>query len=263
MFNSNIAIHLMAPSKDQLSSDSSDVSAAAWNRLTLVPYLPHHVPRYHQWMTRTELLAATASEPLSLEEEYENQQSWASDPHKLTFIIVVNHNWDKDCGPRNVMVGDVNMFLSKCGTEGELEIMLAEETARGKGLAVQVLVAFMFYVTREVPTVKKFVVKISKSNAASIALFRRKLGFEFLREVVVFEEIHFALDVSKFLERLQVQPTLPSPLQDSVGLTYRWAPPSTCELLPTVECSREAKEAAVSLSFQLRAYDERNDDKGV
>ena len=37
---------------------------------TLVPYKPIHVPKYHNWMKEPEMLELTASEPLSLEEEY-------------------------------------------------------------------------------------------------------------------------------------------------------------------------------------------------
>ncbi|CUE81310.1 N-acetyltransferase, putative [Bodo saltans] len=58
------------------------------NRLLLIPYLEEHVPRYHQWMCDPELLEATCSEPLSLEEEYENQVSWLNSHDKLTFIIL-------------------------------------------------------------------------------------------------------------------------------------------------------------------------------
>lgn len=57
-------------------------------RLLLVPYLAEHVPRYHQWMCDPELLATTCSEPLTLEEEYENQISWMNSTDKLTFIIL-------------------------------------------------------------------------------------------------------------------------------------------------------------------------------
>jgi RimJ/RimL family protein N-acetyltransferase len=58
------------------------------NRLLLIPYLEEHVPRYHQWMCDPELLEATCSEPLTLEEEYENQVSWLNSKDKLTFIIL-------------------------------------------------------------------------------------------------------------------------------------------------------------------------------
>lgn len=57
-------------------------------RLLLVPYLEEHVPRYHRWMCDPELLDATCSEPLSLEEEYSNQVSWLNASDKLTFIIL-------------------------------------------------------------------------------------------------------------------------------------------------------------------------------
>lgn len=57
-------------------------------RLLLVPYLEQHVPRYHQWMCDPELLAATCSEPLTLQEEYENQISWLESTDKLTFILL-------------------------------------------------------------------------------------------------------------------------------------------------------------------------------
>jgi RimJ/RimL family protein N-acetyltransferase len=48
-------------------------------RVLLVPYLAEHVPLYNAWMQSPELLELTASEPLTLEEEYENQISWRED----------------------------------------------------------------------------------------------------------------------------------------------------------------------------------------
>lgn len=45
----------------------------------LVPYSAKLVELYHSWMESEELREATASERLSLEEELENQKSWAED----------------------------------------------------------------------------------------------------------------------------------------------------------------------------------------
>lgn len=35
--------------------------------------------QYHEWMSSEEIRQQTASEPLTLEEEYEMQQSWQKD----------------------------------------------------------------------------------------------------------------------------------------------------------------------------------------
>ena len=50
-------------------------------RAVLVPYLRAHVETYHAWMQSDFLLETTASERLTLEEEYENQKSWCEDDH--------------------------------------------------------------------------------------------------------------------------------------------------------------------------------------
>ena len=49
-------------------------------KVILVPYMEDHVPKYHQWMKDPSLLQATASEPLTLQEEYRMQLSWFQDP---------------------------------------------------------------------------------------------------------------------------------------------------------------------------------------
>ena len=112
-------------------------------RLLLVPYEERHVPLYHEWMKdpvcrsrvmrshrRQQVLTshqaiqqATASEPLSLVEEYENQQSWRTSPDKLTFIIchipesparegLLAVVAGADDAPEG-MVGDINLFLTQ------------------------------------------------------------------------------------------------------------------------------------------------------
>ena len=49
-------------------------------KVILVPYMKEHVPKYHQWMQDPFLLETTASEPLTLEQEYQMHLSWCQDP---------------------------------------------------------------------------------------------------------------------------------------------------------------------------------------
>ena len=57
-------------------------------RVILVPYEREHVEKYHGWMEDPAILQATASEPLTLEKEYQMQKSWRHDEDKLTFILL-------------------------------------------------------------------------------------------------------------------------------------------------------------------------------
>ena len=59
------------------------------SRVILVPYEKEHVEKYHGWMQSEEILQATASEPLTIENEYKMQESWREDEDKLTFIILL------------------------------------------------------------------------------------------------------------------------------------------------------------------------------
>ena len=80
----------------------------------LVPYLRCHVLLYHEWMGSPELLELTASERLSLEEEYENQVSWHDDQQKCTFIILDKALPDTPgvSTTGGAMCGDVNLFFN-------------------------------------------------------------------------------------------------------------------------------------------------------
>jgi RimJ/RimL family protein N-acetyltransferase len=188
-------------------------------KILLVPYSAHHVPQYHTWMQDAELQKLTASEPLSMEEEYEMQRSWRNDGDKLTFIAclpITNSEGRNEKGNGNVvqvgiddadekMIGDVNLFLSEDDEDdedenddekheeakkviGELEIMVASPSARGKGLGKATLLIFLWYITTNIfsiiseytttknTTLKYLRVKISASNEISIKLFER-VGF--------------------------------------------------------------------------------------
>eukprot|EP01111_Echinosteliopsis_oligospora_P005017 TRINITY_DN1817_c0_g1_i2.p1 TRINITY_DN1817_c0_g1~~TRINITY_DN1817_c0_g1_i2.p1 ORF type:complete len:199 (+),score=45.43 TRINITY_DN1817_c0_g1_i2:266-862(+) len=165
-------------------------------KIELVPYKPEHVKHYHGWMTDPKLLELTASEPLSLEEEYENQQSWYSDPKKLTFIVLDKNFSDEVNNDKGgAMAGDVNLFWNDYGNENaaELEIMIAEERSRGKGKGKQAVLMMMRYASTHLSVVQ-FFVKIDKENIISQNLFK-SLGFQQEGGINYFGEVKLVYDV--------------------------------------------------------------------
>uniref|UniRef100_A0A673MFX1 N-acetyltransferase 9-like n=1 Tax=Sinocyclocheilus rhinocerous TaxID=307959 RepID=A0A673MFX1_9TELE len=111
-------------------------------KVVLVPYNADHVPRYHQWMCSPELQKLTASEPLTLEQEYDMQRCWREDDDKCTFIILDKQKWaDPSIPEQECMVGDVNIFLTDPSDPSlaELEIMIAVPCYRGKGLGKELI----------------------------------------------------------------------------------------------------------------------------
>lgn len=167
----------------------------------LVPYREEHVQKYHHWMQDQALLEATASERLTLQEEYENMSSWRSDPKKLTFIVL-------DKTRSNDMAGDVNLHILDAEMEGfedsngcvvaELEVMVAEVESRRKQIASDALRMMMAYARVQLH-VNIFIVKILDSNLASVKLFHR-LEFREYRRIAAFKEVHMKLQVTKDLD---------------------------------------------------------------
>ena len=47
--------------------------------------------RYHDWMASPELQKLTASEPLSLDEEYQMQESWRQDEDSKIILRFIKH----------------------------------------------------------------------------------------------------------------------------------------------------------------------------
>lgn len=161
--------------------------------IVLVPYKAVHVKQYHEWMQSPVLQELTASEPLTLEEEYENMTSWRTDEEKLTFIIL-----DSSISP-NFMTGDVNIyFLHEEDSKrvAEVEVMIAEERSRRKGLATLALRMIMAYVMEHLK-IDSFVAKILEGNLPSIALFTKTLKFKEERRVKAFGEVHYRLEVDE------------------------------------------------------------------
>jgi RimJ/RimL family protein N-acetyltransferase len=172
------------------------------------------------------LQAATASEPLTLEEEYAMQRSWRNDHDKLTFIICLPVSSDPastsnikaeehDSSAR--MLGDINLFLFSSepsgedpkenmaqGVQGEIELMIADSSHQRKGFGRAALVAFLYHVLKNWSSISKeylpnsptkgnghldyLRVKINETNDRSVKLFQ-SVGFEQVGEANYFGEI--------------------------------------------------------------------------
>lgn len=175
-------------------------------------------------MQSPELRELTASEPLSLKEEYEMQESWREDEDKLTFIILARSLAKDETAADMItrsdidlltMIGDVNIFLKpleeEMETEAEVEVMIAEPQYRRQGLAASALSALLHYAVRHrihlqpksvtglvEPRKLVLVVRIGQSNVGSISLFQ-KLGFSVTKDANIFGEIEmrYIADLSK------------------------------------------------------------------
>ncbi|OIT31249.1 PREDICTED: N-acetyltransferase 9-like protein [Nicotiana attenuata] len=170
-------------------------------KVTLVPYMREHVPKYHEWMQDPFLLQATGSEPLSLDQEYEMQLSWTQDPLKQTFIIL-----DRELivgkfihGEPHVeaMVGDVNIYVNDLDDPqmAEVEIMIAEPKSRGKGLGKESVLMMMAFAVDNFK-IHTFRVKIGELNQASLGLFQ-KLGFKETSYSKIFNEMTLELPMTE------------------------------------------------------------------
>ncbi|XP_028691328.2 alpha/beta-tubulin-N-acetyltransferase 9 isoform X4 [Macaca mulatta] len=168
-------------------------------KVVLVPYTSEHVPRYHEWMKSEELQRLTASEPLTLEQEYAMQRSWREDADKCTFIVLDAEKWQAQPGAteESCMVGDVNLFLTDLEdpTLGEIEVMIAEPSCRGKGLGTEAVLAMLSYGMTTLG-LTKFEAKIGQENEPSIRMFQ-KLHFEQVAASSVFQEVTLRLTVSE------------------------------------------------------------------
>ena len=186
-------------------------------KVTLVPYRHCHVAKYHEWMKDPYLQEMTASEPLSLKEEYEMQTSWRDDETKCTFIVLEKN------GSSAEMIGDVNLYFhdSDEPTTGEIEIMIAEPSRRRKGLATEALKLFMQFAVSTLGTTK-FVAKISNKNTPSIGLFK-SLGYNIYKLVEAFDETHMDFvvkssktEMAEFVNHYKVEDDFPVAEEDKI-----------------------------------------------
>lgn len=126
------------------------------------------------------------------------------------------------CDSPDRMIGDINFFLypwdddadekqqtinpEKAQYVGEIDVMVADTSQRGKGIGKAAVDAFMHYICCNLhpilqehhgvtgkPRLRKFMVKIKADNRASIALFKG-VGFKQDGDVDYFGEIKMVLD---------------------------------------------------------------------
>ncbi|KAI0169650.1 GNAT domain-containing protein [Hypoxylon sp. FL1284] len=195
-------------------------------KVLLVPYDRHHVPRYHEWMEDPAIREATASDRLTLEEEYENQMSWREAPDKLTFILCQPLPQDGDeesasqgqAAPTRViageadrpdrMVGDVNLFLTpwdpdedggeeekeeegKTYVRAEVDIMIANPAHRGRGLGRAVLVEFLAFVRGHLDGILAEYNNAGSPDAPRLREVVAKIGADNGRSVALFRGLGF------------------------------------------------------------------------
>jgi len=168
-----------------------------------------HVPTYNAWMKDPFLLDMTASEPLSLEEEYKMQLKWFDDDNKCIFIILAKdecigsldtHDMNDDeyriefiTSNLHAMVGDVNLFMNTVEDqpiqkEAELDIMIARQDARRKGYASEAVHLIMSFGVNKLGINHRYFVKVHESNMESLTFFHNKLEFVECNYVACFGE---------------------------------------------------------------------------
>ncbi|PVU89565.1 hypothetical protein BB559_005062 [Furculomyces boomerangus] len=167
----------------------------------LVPYRKEHVERYNEWMKSEELLELTDSEPLSLQEEYEMQESWKNDNDKCTFILLSKEPGTKSNAQNwrdlNRMVGDVNLYINDIYDKerAEIEVMIAEPEFRGKGIASEALKILMCYALKALG-ISKFYCRILEKNVQSIKLFSN-LGYKITERSEYFKQVTLELEMTE------------------------------------------------------------------
>lgn len=170
------------------------------SKVILIPYEAKHVLKYHKWMESDELRTLTASEPLTLEQEYEMQLTWRESEDKCCFLILCKKKYCDSNDEIASLVGDTNLFLT-CDQDGdcdkksaEIEIMIAEPEARGKGYGHEATLLMLSYGLNYL-NVNLFFAKIGISNYKSLKMFE-KLHFKEQERSMVFHEITMSRNVN-------------------------------------------------------------------
>ncbi|KAF8898035.1 hypothetical protein CPB84DRAFT_1781201 [Gymnopilus junonius] len=192
-------------------------------------------------MLDEELRTLTASEPLTLEEEYEMQEKWQLDEDKLTFIILSRH---LDSGPvqlpeRPAKISPtdehVNIFLH--GTipslsksvpspaiafHAEVEIMIAEPSFRRNGLAIEALRLMLGYATGQ----PQAFYPDSDSTAKTVALGAEPSPLSIPPESLLTRIAETNYPSIRLFEKLGFEITKRVEVFQEIEMRFRWHPDS-------------------------------------
>ncbi|XP_035222608.1 N-acetyltransferase 9-like protein isoform X2 [Stegodyphus dumicola] len=184
------------------------------SKVILVPYKEEHVEKYHSWMQNEELLELTASEPLTLEEEYLMQKSWFEDSDKCTFIVLDKDILENTGNETDSMIGDVNLYFNdqEDPRAAEIEVMIADPIHRSKGKGKEALL-FMLRYGVDTLKVTKFVAKIKMKNERSLKLFI-SIGFTENDRSDIFQEIELICNVTEGWEKKLMSKTFDYEIQN-------------------------------------------------
>jgi RimJ/RimL family protein N-acetyltransferase len=171
-------------------------------------------------MQDAELQAATASESLTLPEEYEMQQSWRTDNDKLTFIVCLPRSSSNDVSkvqggvddsPER-MIGDINLFLFEPEDDdddddangpnrstdksnavvGEIELMIARKDLHRQGYGRAALLSFVAYILDCWAQIgAEFTTPGTNESPKSLEYLRVKINQSNARSIALFESIGF------------------------------------------------------------------------
>ena len=157
-----------------------------------------HILKHYYYLQ--EIQQATASEPLTLQEEYDMQQSWRQDADKLTFIVcapIRRHQRsmvdDHDDSPDN-MLGDVNLFLrveDDNAIVGEVELMIAEKRCRRVGYGRAALLALLKYIADRQGEIQAEFATTTTTPPNNLSRLSAKIGQTNVKSLALFESVGF------------------------------------------------------------------------
>ncbi|GAB7343930.1 hypothetical protein MBLNU457_1881t1 [Dothideomycetes sp. NU457] len=154
-----------------------------------------------------ELQQATASEPLTLHEEYDMQKSWRTDGDKLTFIVcMATEKILEETAIAKVhdtsdrMIGDVNLFIVEddeaedatvAPLVGEVELMIARKDLHRSGYGRSTLLTFLYYVSSNLGSIVKEYRAQASQPTGQLEYLRVKIGQANHRSLALFESVGF------------------------------------------------------------------------